>query len=208
MRLAPSAKGWVGCVGTLLLAAISGCGGSGGDGGESTLTFAPSTDATVRSDTAIFTSGGIIVGDTSVNVGERGALRFALFPFLPANAVILSARLQLRQVFTVGSPFGLGNIVVDRADFGATLGTGDFAPVILTANLGTLSNSMTPGVRELDVTAAIAADVASQDLTSDFLLRFSVNQSNNNLDPDEVRFNDVENSPTPADAPTLIITYR
>src|SRR5262249_7099359 len=156
-------------IAALILApcATSACGGGGGGGsGVGTITFGPSTDLTLVSDGSDGGTG-LSVGDTVSNLGLRVGLRFGLFPFLPANATILSAKLHLRQRNVAGAPYAaFTNVLVDRVDFGLSLTAADFAPVVLTPNVGTISSDATLGVKELDVTAAVAADAAVNALTS------------------------------------------
>jgi hypothetical protein len=147
------------------------------------------------------------VGDTSTDLGMRAGLRFGLFPAVPTGAVVTSAYLHLQQAATVGTPFGtLGTVVVDRVDFGVALTAADYAPTVLGSAVATASMSASVGVREIDVTAAVAADVAAGALSSDFLLRFT--GANPNGIQEYVTFEDSENSLGTADVPKLVIVYQ
>jgi hypothetical protein len=207
MRLASARLLLVAMV-TCTVAATTGCGGGGGGGGgTSILTFAPSTDLTLVSDGSPGASG-LAVGDTAANLTLRTGLRFGIFPFLPVNATIDSAQLQLRQTAIAGVPYtALGSVLVDRVDFGLTLSASDFSPTVLTTNIGTLSNSTTLVVKELDVTAAVQADHAANALTSDFLLRFT-SVGNVNATADTAVFEDQENTFATGVTPLLVVTYH
>jgi hypothetical protein len=198
----------------LLTVACSGllpaCGG-GGEGdisGVSTLTFAPSSDVVAQSDTAGATSGGLVAGDNDAGLSTRTLLRFGITPFLPTGATVISATLRIRQTGVVGTPYTLlGSLVVDRADFGVSVGGTDYNPTILAANIGTLSTTPAIGFLEVDVTAAVAADLADNDFTSDFLVRF-VNAVAANGTADAALFEDSENSRGTGFEPELIVEYQ
>jgi hypothetical protein len=195
-------------LGLALSCASAGCGGDGA--GTTTATFTPSTDATIQSDATIVLAGPLAntVGDTAGNLGQRVAVRFGIAPFLPAGAVVTSATLQLRQAAVAGAPFApLGAVVVDRVDFGLGVDGNDFNPPGATA-IGTLSPDATLGVKSLDVTAAVQADVAAGDLTSDFLIRFAIAFTDNDGVVDSVSFEDAENDLGTGTAPTLVVTYQ
>jgi hypothetical protein len=189
----------------LLLVPTAGCGGGGSS--ETTLTFVPTTDLTLFSDGSAQAAGGLRVGDTAANLSVRSAVRFGIFLFIPSGAVITSAKLRFQQAGVQGNPYGLGTVVVDRADFGGALDAGDFNPVILAPNVGTLSTNATLEGKEVDVTAAVIADVAAADFTSDFLLRFTSALSAN-ATADLAAFEDSENSMLTGGVVTLVVTYQ
>lgn len=196
-------------LGTPLLGA--GCGGGGAaSGGSSTLTFSPSTNVTLQaSGTAtgtVSTLAGLQVGQF-LTIRMVTGLRFGLFPFLGSANTIDSARLRLRQVSTSGEPYLVhGSVVADHVDFGLSLGAGDASPPVVTSDLGVLSSDATLGIKELDVTAAVAAAVAANSLTIDFLLRFN----DLTLSPvvDYASFEDAAGGLGTPDGPQLIVTYR
>jgi hypothetical protein len=194
----------------LTLVGSTGCGGGGDGGGQTTLTFVPSTDGTVKSDGTFEASGGtrITVGDNSGNIASRGILRFGIVPFVPAGAVILSAKLRLRQQDVTGTPFPqLGTIVVDHVDPGVTIDGADYNAPVLTANIGTLSSDATGGIKEIDVTAAVVADLAGPGFNANFLVRFT-SPTNSNASADGVTFDDSENQIGTGTPPQLVITYQ
>ena len=187
---------------------VAACGGGGDGPSQATLTFAPSTDLTLFSDGSAQAAGTLRVGDTAANLSVRAALRFGIYLFIPSGSTILSAKLRLQQVSVQGNPYGvLGNAVVDRVDYGLTLDAGDFSPIVLTPNLGSISNTATLELKELDVTAAVAADVAAGDLTSDFLVRFT-SATAANATADLAAFEDSENSAASGVTAKLVVTYQ
>jgi hypothetical protein len=190
-------------------ATLSGCGGGGGGGtGETTISLSPSTDIVLFEDGS--TNGAfpaLYAGDLDTNVNIRSGLRFPIVPFIPTGATILSATLHMHQVSVSGTPYtGLGGVVVDRVDFGTVLDAADFAPMVLMANIGGLSGDATPGIRNIDVTTAVEQDIAANDLTSDFLVRFSGVNPNNVAEYAE--FENSNNDGGTMDPPRLVIVYR
>ena len=63
-------------------------------------------------------------------------------------------------------------------------------------------------MKSLDVTAAVQADIAANDLTSDFLIRFSTAFTDNDGVADVVTFDDAENDIGTGFAPKLIVNYQ
>jgi hypothetical protein len=205
MALVPSVRALGSALVVLASALMGACGGGGG--GETTATFIPTSDLTLVSD-ASPRAAGLNVGDTAGNLSTRAGLRFGIFLGIPSGAVITSAKLVLQQQSVAGNPYGLlGTMVVDRVDFGGNLTASDFGAPVLTPNLGTLSSSATLGAKEVDVTAAVAADVAAGDLTSDFVVRFTTATSAN-ATADVARCEDAENTFGTGVLPTLVVTYR
>jgi hypothetical protein len=106
-----------------------------------------------------------------------------------------------------GFPYNVhGNVVVDYVDFGLALGAGDDVPLVLTANVGTLSSDATLGYKELDVTAQVVAAAAANNFNVDFFVRFSALV----LGPpvDYVSFEDVEGGLGTPDRPELVVVYQ
>jgi methionine-rich copper-binding protein CopC len=166
-------------------------------------------------DTAYANTGVIRIGDRKVSL--RGAVLTTEYSMgyiafkindIPANAIIVSARLQVFHRDTKGNPFGvLGNLMLERVNpqqniaGGYSLGgdRGDF-------NLPSLSCTTCPQiVRPLssvniseDVTAFLVADRANRATTSQFRLRFTGSIADPNTD-DYLDYSQV---------PTLTITYK
>jgi len=174
----------------------------------STLSFQASSDVVIQSPAQGSSTGGLAAGDTTGGLTLRSGMRFGITPFLPVGATVLSATLRICQTGVAGAPYpGLGTLVVDRVDFGLVLDGGDFAPVVLTPNIGTLSSSPLVGIYQIDVTAAVAADLAAGDFTSDFLLRFTSDVSANGVG-DVALIEDSENSRGSGVLPLLTVTYQ
>lgn len=181
-----------------------GCGGGGASG--STLTFAPSAEAALEASGVVSTVPGLRVGQF-ITTGMFTGLRFSIFPFLQSTDTIESARLRLRQVSISGAPYAVhGSVVADHVDFGLSLGAGDHSAPVLASALGVLSSDATLGFKEVDVTSAVAAAVAGNALTVDFLLRFN----DLTLSPilDFASFESEAGGLGTPDGPELIVTYR
>ena len=199
---------WTAVLATLVFLALNGCGGGGDD------PFSGGTTTVFASNLTLFEDGAVDpaptdlkVGDLATDVQMRIGVRFVLVdPLLlvPTADQVQSATLRLLSTNAVQSPYAaLGSVVVDRVNFGLTLGNGDFAAPVLTANLGTISSAPGPGVRDLDVTAAVVAALTAGSLTSDFLLRFT-GMSANQL----AEYAAFERSTGNGDGPLLLITSR
>jgi hypothetical protein len=194
-------------VATALAIAGSGCGGGGGGGGT-TVILAPITDLTVVSDGSAPVGSGLLIGDTVGNLSTRAGLRFGTFMFVPPDAIITSATLRLRQNGVAGNPYTLlGTIVVDRVSFGALLNAADYGAAVLEPNVGTVSLTAALETKDVDVTAAVAADVAGPFLVSDFLVRFTAAVAADGA-ADFAQFEDAANSLLSGFTPTLIITFE
>jgi hypothetical protein len=213
MRVVGAAVGLRGALLLATLAAGAGCGGSGGGGGgggTTTLTFTPSNDGCFSDTGAWLPNGGsaVSLGDDPGNISWRGYVRFGIVPFVPAGAVIVSAKLELRQQVVVGDAYGsLGTVVVDHVDFGVTIDGSDFSPTVLSPNIGTLSSDGALVVRQIDVTAAVVADLAGPGFNSNFLLRFTTGTDLDGV-AELVRFEDAENDLGTGSPPRLLVTYR
>jgi len=173
---------------TLLLAA---CGG----GGQTTMRLdIPATDALTGDAIDGQTPLGSVqpfVGDTPTNLGIRAFYSFDLSG-LPAGAAVTQAVFTTAQV---GAPFGTpyadlgGAIVVTHVDLGGTLDTGDFDSPALTPSPGAISDDPAAGVRSLDVTAQVVADLGAGRTTSEYRLAFAADTEGGN-DEDTVQFED------------------
>jgi hypothetical protein len=126
-----------------------------------TLAVDPSLTGAVLADGSLQTGAGgdPLAGDGSDNVQRKGFVALVLDD-VPPGAVIESATFDATQYLTLGAPFsslgtlGVQHIVADALDADA------FAVASL-ADLGVLSASATDGPRTVDVTAALAADLAA-----------------------------------------------
>jgi hypothetical protein len=97
-------------------------------------------------------------GDDNVGVQYKGFAGFQL-PMLPASATLETATLGAAQVQIIGAPYVLGPLVVRHINT-PTIDAGDFNAAAL-ADLGVLSTAPALGARSLDVTAAVADDLAN-----------------------------------------------
>jgi hypothetical protein len=103
----------------------------------------------------------------------------------------------------------LGNVIVDHLDYGTSLDGSDYNLAALLANAGTLSTDATIQYKTLDVTALVQADRSASRPRSQFRLRFSIRDSDNNGVDDFAAFGDAELSCCLTDSlPQLVINYR
>jgi hypothetical protein len=182
-----------------------------GTGSEQTLTL-PSTatlDGWVRSDLNLATSGSQpITGDIDASAPGLGYRQFYSFDLsgLPPGVTVTSATLRLYQGSTLGTPYvDLGDVVVDHVDYGATLlGAAYDAPAIV-SNIGALSQDGTIEYKTMTVTDRVQADVAAGRTRSQFRLRFSVFDNNNDAGNDFAQFLDADFGG--ANPPQLVVTY-
>ncbi|MDF1701777.1 MAG: hypothetical protein P1V36_11530 [Planctomycetota bacterium] len=196
-------------LGALLIFTLGACGGSDSDpfsGGTTTL-FSSSNRTLFQDSSADPGTDGLRMGDTANDVAMRLGLRFTLIDPLgltPAADDVESVTLQLRQTRVVGAPYAaFGAAVVDRADFGLTLGSGDFAPTVLATSVGALMSDGTPGVLQVDVTAAVVAALRAGSLTSDLLVRFPTSS----VDA-AAQYAEFERATGNGDGPILLIRSR
>jgi hypothetical protein len=173
----------------------------------------PSMDGWVESDgSAHSDSGGPFTGDyehTKPGVGHRQFYSFS-FSAIPDGALIVSASLELYQVNVWGSPFtDLGNVVVDHLDYGATLDGADYDATALTANIGTLSDNATEEYKSLDVTLYVQADCTAARDYSQYRVRFSLQDNDDDGARDSVSFTDAEDSCCgTGNLPKLVVEYE
>ena len=137
-------------------------------------------------------------GDDESFLTGTSARQFFSFDFsnIPTTATVDPAILRLYQAPQVGAPFNdLGSVVVDHVDYGTTLDNppGDYDGGLL-ALMGVFSTSATTGYQTLNVTTQVASDLASMRGYSQYRLRFSPLEINNDTDPDYVQFTDAEDS--------------
>jgi hypothetical protein len=204
-------------VASILIATLSLLGGCGSGGGDDAVTLglgsAAALDGWVESDGTVVTgAGGPLVGDFDAvqpNVGYRQFFSFSLAG-IPAGATVTNATLQLHQQITFGTPFAThGVVVVDHVDYGATLDAADYLGGTITAGIGTIASDATAGIRTLDVTARVAADIAAARTRSQYRLRFSVLDTDNDGASDYTQFCDAENSISGTGTlPVLLVTYE
>lgn len=148
----------------------------------------------------------IAVGDNGAE-GRRGFVRFSLAG-IPAGAEIVSAVLHLAQADVTGAPYAsLGTMRVDHMDLGVGLDGGDYLAAAFVSDIGTLSTNAVLDVKSLDVTSRVAADLLAGRTTSDYRLRFPI-QNDGDVAVDSAHMEDMENNKGSGQAPLLTITYK
>lgn len=197
---------------------LSGCGGSGGGGDcpppatPVTMTVISSAplDGTVDSVGGVQTDGPLTVGDWPNAMGLRTLRGFVSFDLtgLPAGAHVVSARLSLSQFVTDGDPFTtLGVVVVDQVVYGDQLHTSAYdLPHDGFQAFTVLSSDHLAGRKTTPVTDAVQAASDAGEPRAQFRLRFAVDDDFDAV-TDHVLFHTVESAPTPAEVPTLEVTY-
>jgi hypothetical protein len=170
------------------------------------------TVVTKNGDYAFSDSSDIAVGDLdAANPGEtqRGFVTFDVSALDGDSAE--SATLRVYECAVLGDPFAsLGSVVVDHVSPGTPPGQSQYSGSTLASNLGTIAPDATVGFRYLTVTSAVESDVASNATYSQFRLRFSIEDGNNNGVNDYVDFNTINSGDCTGDAanaPVLIVTY-
>jgi hypothetical protein len=172
-----------------------------------------SLDGWVESDgSASSDRGGPLTGDfeqDNPGVGYRQFFSFSLAD-IPEGAEILSSLLELYQTNAYGSPFSdLGSVVVDHVDYGATLDGTDYDMPALTPGIGTLSDNATEEYKTLDVTAYVQTDCAASRDYSQYRVRFSLQDNDDDGARDSVSFTDAEDSCcNTGNLPRLVVEYE
>jgi parallel beta-helix repeat protein len=174
---------------------------------------------TLYSETAL---DGLIIHEDGANSGEsinvgdyytdheyyfRGFVSFDISSF-PLWAVIDSATLRMYQYSTTGTPYtDLGDLIVDHLNYGDTLDSDDFDLAALQDDIGTLSTDDTVEWKELDVTDSFQNDFDNLRTHSQYRLRFSPLEINNNEVSDCVYLESADNFGTTGNIPELVIAY-
>lgn len=204
--------------------ALAGCGGAAG-GGASGGNQAPGTpvtvvlggdsalDGSVSSDgTATAFGGGPVTGDVDLAVAD-GAVARQFFAFtlagVPAGATVTSASLRLHQRLVTGTPFAtLGAVLLEHLDYGSALDGTDYARAPLEPLSVLVSSDPAVGLRTMDVSAFVQADVSAGRGRSEFRLRFTAETTDHDGANDAVHFVDAENSSTgDGSIPRLTVTF-
>jgi hypothetical protein len=147
-------------------------------------------------------------------VGSRCEARACILSKFPANATIVSARLQIANVGVIDDPFGnLGNLVLERVHPAQTIGgtytlggdRGDYSLPALSCN-GCPKVINSPNIDQ-DVTAFLVADQGEVRPFAQFRLRFEkeltfVGFPSNRFASTASRYVDFTKNPT------LTITYQ
>jgi hypothetical protein len=185
--------------------------GTGPTGGQPTTVDMSSTaalDGWIRSDGNLSTAGAAITGDLDGAAPGLGYRQFYSFDLasLPAGSTVTAATLRLYQAATTGTPYvDLGSVIVDHLIYGDALDAADFSAAPLAANVGAIATDGAVEYKTLSVTARVQADLAAGRTRSQFRVRFSTMDSNNDAGNDFAQFNDAEAAFNP---PVLAITYQ
>ncbi|GEM_PF-6163641 len=156
----------------------------------------------------------IIVGDDAARdplIGVRGFVGFDLTS-LPRGINVQSATLVAAQCAISGSPFILGNVVVDHVTYAVPFDTTVFAANAIASQVGTLSTDASIGMRSLAVTSSVANDIAASRGSSQFRLRMSTNNDAGNGPSNQVIFasdsaHTQDCTPASGQQPRLIIVF-
>lgn len=156
----------------------------------------------------------IRVGDDAARdplIAVRGFIGFDLSS-LPHDASVQSATLIATQCAISGSPFTLGNVVVDHVTYPAPFDTTVFAESAIAMQVGTLSTDESIGARSVSVTSSVANDISTGHGSSQFRIRMSTSNDAGNGPSNQVIFaSDSANTPdcTPASGqqPRLVIVF-
>jgi len=132
----------------------------------------------------------IRVGDDAARdplIAVRGFVGFDLSS-LPRGIHVQSATLVATQCAVSGSPFTLGNVVVDHVTYPVPFDTAVFAESAIAMQVGTLSTDPSIGERSVSVTSSVAEDIAAGRDSSQFRLRMSSNNDAGNGPSNQVIF--------------------
>jgi len=170
-------------------------------------------DGWVRSDgDANWDRGGPLTGDMDADYPGLWYRQFYSFDIsiIPIGNAIEKASILLYQANYNGDPYAeLGNVIVDHVDYGDSLTSDDYNSMPLTGNIGTLSDNLTIEYKTLDVTACVQADYTAGRQYSQFRLRFSLLDGNNDGTNDYVNFTDFEDSCCLVNMPPYLqVTYH
>jgi hypothetical protein len=197
-----------------LLGSLPACGG-GGDGPVTIrLLGDDALDGFVRSDgTPFAVGGGPAIGDVDVALPGLGHRMFFSFPLaaIPPGTTLVSVTLEITTRGVLGTPYAThGNAILDHLDYGPTLDGGDYGLASLAPAFATAATDATLGTKSVDVTARVMADIAAGRPNSQYRLRFSLLDSDNDGVSDVAGWEDaVLSGGSPAGAePKLIVTYQ
>jgi hypothetical protein len=170
-------------------------------------------DGWVRSDgDASWDRGGPLTGDFDSSypgLGYRQFYSFDISIISPGNE-IEEAFVHLYQANYSGDPYAeLGSVIVDHVDYGDSLTSDDYDSAALEENIGTLSDNLILEYKTLDVTTYVRTDYTAARQYSQFRLRFSVADGNDDGGNDYVNFTDYEDSCCGVNMPPYLeVTYR
>ena len=178
-----------------------------------TIVATASLDGFVLNDsTGSAAGGGPLVGDLDAVVPGKSYRTLYSFDItgIPTGAVADSGRLRLFLATHSLNPFAeLGDVIVDHVDYGATFEGSDYFAGALQTNIGAIASDTSIGYKSLLVTSSVQADLAAARTRSQYRLRFSLSDGNNDGTSDYVDFGDAELSCcTPDSVPQLKVYFR
>jgi len=156
----------------------------------------------------------IRVGDDAAKdplIDVRGFVGFDLSG-LPSGIHITSAMLIATQCSVAGSPFDLGDVVLDHVSYAVPFDTTAYSVTPLASLVGTISSDTTLGARRVSVTSSVADDIAKGRSSSQFRLRMSTTNEAGNGPSNQVIFasdsaNTADCVPASSEQPRLVVTY-
>jgi hypothetical protein len=131
------------------------------------------------------------LGDNDASNPGQSARGFVTFDLsgVPANAHVRKATLTMTQCQVAGAPYtSHGNVILDHIVF-TSVDTSIYGVAALATNVATLSSDTTLGPKMATVTTSVANDLGASRTTSQFRVRWSLTDSNNDGVSDVVAFN-------------------
>ena len=172
-----------------------------------TLLAVPVLTGTVTSDGLASESTTPYTGDNDLTDPGQRVRGFVTFDLttIPAGKVVRTAFLKIPQRGVDGTPYNdLGVVVLDHLLLGATLDSDDFEAAALDSAFVSLSTDPALATRTVNVFPQIKADVEAGRDVSQFRLRFSVNDGDNDDVTDRAAFNGTGDVPPPI----VIVTFN
>jgi hypothetical protein len=185
----------------------TGVGGGGGGTASDTLQIVEDLTGVVNTLGSAPVGGTVFAGDqdeSTPGLQTRGVLSFDLTT-IPVGKTIRTAYLKVIQSAVEGAPLtDLGNLVLDHVDLGGVIDAADFSLPALSSGFAVLSDDPVNGRRLVNVFQRVKADLAAGRTVSQFRVRFSVKDGDNDGFQDLVKLNDVTDDPPPI----IILTYN
>ena len=185
------------------IASACGDGTAPGGGGGTTFDSLPGIailSGIVQSDGTVSDSANVFAGDVDNAFPGRNTRGFLSFDLsaIPAGKTVLTANLKVFQASVSGDPFSsLGSVVVDHLTYGNSLDLADYTGGTLTSGFDTLSIDGVAGSRLISVLQQVKADLAAGRQNTQYRIRFSTQDGDNDGISDAVLFRDEEDFPPP-----------
>jgi hypothetical protein len=171
-----------------------------------TLPVVPSLTGFVTNHGAVSANTNPTAGDFDQLDTNRIARGFVTFDLsgVPAGVTLKTANMRLYQRTITGDPYlDHGSIVIDHVLLGPTLDDLDYLATALDTSFAVVAADQSPGIKLVNILSAVRADLTGGRASSQFRLRFSVKEGNNNGIDDNVVFKSHLEFPPPL----VIITY-